>query len=464
MIFLKDCIPSSTASSILMHHWQFLTQLWTKLQQPGLMTTLARGASTALIIQGLGVGINYSTQVFLARWLGVSEYGTYEYVVTIATVLGLLAGLGLSSTVLRFVSEYSTEYSTRQNWSHLRGIIWSSWGQTLVAGLAIGLVSIGVLLSLGSSISLILGMGLIPLFALAKIQLEMVRGVKRIALGYAPFFVLYPLLLLGFGLIWVALHQPLDSPIAVTLTIGALMLVLVGQFSLFLRHLPAQIHRVQPTFALRQWLGMSLPLLFIDSSYMILRYTDTLMLGAFGGPHEVGLYSAALKTADWVNFILASVNAIAAPMFASLYVQGDLKGLQRLVSTIARWMFYPAFGVAIGLVVFAEPILGLFGPEFLAAKWAMVALIVGQLVNVGAGSVGYLLLMTGHHYPCAIVVGCSAVVNILLNLVGIPVWGGLGAALATAFSMSLWNVWLHRLVVKYSGVNPSIVTALRMQV
>ncbi|MEO1131876.1 MAG: polysaccharide biosynthesis C-terminal domain-containing protein, partial [Cyanobacteria bacterium J06639_1] len=174
---------------------------------------------------------------------------------------------------------------------------------------------------------------------------------------------------------------------------------------------------------------------------------------------EVGLYSAALKTSSWVPFILLAVNAVAAPLMASLFAQGDRQGLQQLVSTIARWMFYPAFATAIGLVIFAEPILRLFGAEFVAAKGALIALVLGQLVNVGAGSVGYLLTMTGHQTETARVVGVTALMNLMLNWIGIRYFGIVGAALATALAMATWNVWLYCLVVRKLNVRPSILDA-----
>lgn len=431
--------------------------------QQSVLKTLARGASIALITQSLGVGVTYLMQILFARWLGASEYGVYEYVITISTVLGFLAGLGLPSVALRFISEYTV----KQDWAHLQGVIWGSWRQNVLTGFVVALSGTGLLLWLNRSsplphlTSLILGMWLVPLIALMKLQLEMVRAMRRIALAYAPSLVVYPLLLLMGICVWRQQHPALQSDTVLAIALWTLLIILAVQFLLFLHGLPAAVKQVRPMYALRQWLLMALPLLFIDGSFLVLNQTDTLMIGAWINPAAVGLYSAALKTAAWVNFILASVNAIAAPLFAALYAQNKRDELQHVVSTIARWMFYPALAVAIGLILFAEPILGLFGTEFVAAKWTMIALIVGQLVNVGAGSVGYLLNMTGHHNQCAFVVGCSALLNIVLNLIGIPLLGVLGAAIATAISMSVWNIWLNRLVVKYLGVNPSIVAALK---
>lgn len=88
-------------------------------------------------------------------------------------------------------------------------------------------------------------------------------------------------------------------------------------------------------------------------------------------------------------------------------------------------------------------------------------LILGQLVNVGSGSVGYLLLMTGHQSQAALVMSVTAIVNIVLNLVMIHWFGIFGAGLATALSLVLWNVWLHAIVVKRLNVHPSILAVFR---
>lgn len=434
-----------------------------KLQQSGLLKPLVRGASAALITQTVSVGITYLSQILFARWMGAVEFGVFEYVSTISLVLGFVGGLGLSSVALRFIAEYSVQ----QDWGRLRGVIWGSWWQTVLTSTGLAIMGTALLWwrntqsPIDHFAALLLGLWAVPLVALMKLQLEMGRAVRRISLAYAPSLVVYPLMLLTGTVIWVWLNQRLTSAVALGISLWTMLSVLAIQLLLFWQGLTAEIHKAAPVYAIRQWLQIALPLLFIDGSFMVLNQTDTLMIGTMLNLESVGIYSAAFKTAGWVNFILASVNAIAAPMFAALYAQGKQAELQHLVSTVARWIFYPALAVAIGLILFAEPILGLFGAEFTAAKWAMMVLVIGQLVNVGAGSVGYLLNMTGHHNQCAFVVGCSAVLNIGLNWIGIPVLGILGAALATAVSMSLWNIWLNRLVVKHLEIDPSIVAALR---
>jgi O-antigen/teichoic acid export membrane protein len=408
----------------------------------------------------------YGSQVLLARWLGTAAYGVYDYALAMGIFWAFIAELGLPTAVLRFISIYKAQ----SDWAHLRGIIWGSWWQTLILGFITSLCGTGILLWLNAAhglgaytIPLTLGIWTIPTVALMSLQKEIIRAFEQIILSYGPSLILQPLLLIGMVVIW-QLWRELTSAVAMVLSLLSAFLTLALQWLLFQPTLNLQIRRAKPAYEIAQWWKAALPLMLFSGSFMVLSQTDTLMIGVFLSAKQVGLYSAALKTSCWVPFILAAVNAISAPLIASLYAQGDRQGLQQLVSTIARWMFYPALATAIGLMVFAEPVLQLFGPEFVAARGVLLILSLGQLVNVGAGSVGYLMTMTGHQNQSAMVMGVTALVNVILNLIGIHLGGIVGVAMATAFSLALWNVWLYLLVVQELGVRPSILDAFRGQI
>jgi O-antigen/teichoic acid export membrane protein len=429
---------------------------------PDLLKTLARGAGSALIVQLLSAGLNYGIQILIAQWIGVSQYGVYDFATTLGIFLAFPAALGFPSAILRFIPEYIA----KQDWGRLRGIVLSSWLLTLVASLFVAIAGTFILLwlnryrNLEDITALIIGIWAVPFIALAVLQQQMARGLQKIILAFAPYAIVYPLVLFIILLIWNISHN-LNAQSLLILSAFSLFVVTTGQFLILARKFPKEINYIRPHYAINEWWKIALVLIFLDGSNMILSQTDTLMIGSILDAKAVGIYSAAYKTSLWVNFLLTSINSISAPLFAQLYVKKDMAGLQKLVSTSVRWMFFPALMLSLGLIVFAEPVLKLFGDEFIAAKWTLVALILGQLVNVGTGSVGYLLMMTGHQNQSAVVMGISALVNLILNLIGIYWLGILGAALATAFSLMLWNLWLHRLVVKYLGIYPSIIAAMR---
>jgi O-antigen/teichoic acid export membrane protein len=175
----------SSLGEYKMKLWQTLNQLRDKLRQPGVYSTIARGAAAALAIQILNIGISYTVNVLLARWMGISDYGIFQYASTICFVLAFVAGFGVSGAVLRFIPEYTV----KQDWQHLRGILQSSWIQTLVVSVIISgcstiwLLWQNTLFEVKNLMSLLLGIWGVPLLALFRLQQDIARALRKIILA-----------------------------------------------------------------------------------------------------------------------------------------------------------------------------------------------------------------------------------------------------------------------------------------
>jgi O-antigen/teichoic acid export membrane protein len=187
---------------------------------------------------------------------------------------------------------------------------------------------------------------------------------------------------------------------------------------------------------------------------------DVVIVGAARGARDAGIYAAASKTASLVAFVIVAVNAAAAPLFATLWAQGRREDLQRLVGRLAQMIFWPSLAICAGIAVLAGPLLALFGSGFVAARGALLVLLVGQLVNAAAGSVGYLLTLTGHHGVATRALGVSAVGSIALTAIGASAFGLVGAAAGSAAGFLVWNVLLYRLVVARLGIHASILASI----
>jgi len=419
---------------------------------------LARDAAVALTIQVAGVVITYLVQVFLARWMGKTEYGIYEYVVSWSLLLAIPAGIGLPITVLRFIPEYRV----KQSWGYLRGILRSSLIITLLASLLLCIGTGGILLSVNHyhsfvyGIPLLVGIGLIPLQAFVNLQIETARAMEDVPLAYLPSKVIWPLLVLGGGFLLFGRGYELTSlPIIVTSSL-ALLIAVLFQFWILSRKVAKNVEPATPVYDYSKWLKVALSLLLLQGSYLILNQTDIVMVGSLIGPDASGIYNAAVKTALWVSFVLEMINIVAAPAFTILYTQGDMEGLQKVVANVTTWIFIPSVLIALGLTIFTQPILSVFGPDFLDASLSLQILTLGQVINALCGSVGFLLMMTGYQDKAVVVMCSSALLNIVLNWILIPRFGIIGAAIATSFTMALWNIWLCIVVVKHLGINPTI--------
>src|SRR6202035_1866267 len=109
--------------------------------------------------------------------------------------------------------------------------------------------------------------------------------------------------------------------------------------------------------------------------------------------------------------------------------------------TLTKWILGLTFPLALVIIVFAVPLMRIFGPDFVVGWPVLVIGAIGQLVNCGVGSVGYLLLMAGNQRRLIraqfVVVGIAVLVNITL----IPTLGIVGAALAAAGANVAGNLW-----------------------
>lgn len=419
---------------------------------------LVKDVKVALIIKLTGLFLTYLVQVFLARWMGKTEYGIYEYVISWSLLLAVPAGLGLPHTVLRLISEYRV----KQDLGRLGGIIRGSLFLTVLASFLVCLASTGVILLLNHYLSfayatpLLIGIWLVPLQALVLLLLEMARGMKDITLAYAPSQIVWPILLLLGGLFFWQRNHNLGSITTIELAMVMLAIALLFQLWLLWGKLNAEVEETAPVYSYREWVSIALVLLLQAGFQIILSQTDIVMVGSAIGPEEAGVYSAAVKTATWVSFVLQTVNIVVAPVFTTLYTKGDRQGLQKLVSTVTVWIFWSSLAIAATLIAFAGPVMGIFGSEFVVATWQLKILVVGQLVNALCGSVGYLMIMTGHQNKAVVVYGYTALINVVLNGILIPMLGSIGAAIATSLTLALWNIWLSALVVKYVGIYPSV--------
>jgi O-antigen/teichoic acid export membrane protein len=419
--------------------------------------SLSRGALVSFGIRVAGTGLLYVLHVLLARWMNTGGYGTYVFAISWTSFLAQFGKLGLPSAALRFVPEYRTN----QEPALLHGFLQTSRGLILVgtSGLTLLAAAVALLVPTGdwSLTALLVGFALTPLMGIFSFETQVLRALDRFAWSYAPNYVLRPLAIGGVagGLLW---WTGTISPLSVLLCTGAVLLALVLVQQWGVRStLDAFLSTVERRP--RRWLGVALPLLLTSGSQLIVSKTDIFLIGILINSEEVGIYFAAMRTAQVVTFFTFAADAVAAPQISRLY-HGDSDHLQETVSSLAHWYFWPTLGVALGLTVLAGPILSLFGAEFTAGVPILLVLVIAFVVGAAMGPQLYLLNLTGHERSSAYIFGVCAALNVGLNLAGIALYGAFGAALATATALIVRNLWIRQRVVALTGIAPSVFSAI----
>lgn len=190
----------------------------------------------------------------------------------------------------------------------------------------------------------------------------------------------------------------------------------------------------------KQIISISYPMFWSNAMFVLINWTDTLMLGVFSTEADVGIYNAAFKISNLVAVPLYVITSIAAPKFATKYASGDYVGLAKIINQSTSIIFVLTLPIFLVIAIFPYYFLQILGASFVAGVPILVILIVGQFFKSFCGSTDYLLQMTGHEKVFQRIILSAMVVNVLLNLILIPNFGSYGAAIANSCTIIYWNL------------------------
>lgn len=189
------------------------------------------------------------------------------------------------------------------------------------------------------------------------------------------------------------------------------------------------------------FLKQSFPMMLSGVVLVFLGWADTFVLGIYESNDTIGIYNVALKIATLTSFSLQAINSILAPKLAKFFNDKNHVEFRKIITFATRINFFITLLVVLLLVIFHKFILGLYGEEFLAGSSILLILCVGQLINSLSGSVGLIMQMTGLQKVYQNIVLVALAINIVLNFILTPIYGAIGAAIATFVSMAFWNIY-----------------------
>lgn len=423
----------------------------TRLRRLASSSPLARGSALVLSIHVATGVVRFLTQVLFARWGGAGAYGAYTYAFGWTQILARPAGLGLTLSVLRYVPEYSQQ----ERWGLLRGLLRRGVQITALSGALFSAAGIGVVLLVGGSSTLVLGMALICAVALVTLMREVTRGTQRVGLAYG-IGDLAPMAITLVAAVALAATGRLTGEEMVIATGIGFALAFAVQWVVVRRTLPsAYAAEVRPTYDLAHWFNLSVPLWFVSIFTLVINQADLLVLGALEAPAEVGVYAAGSKSAFLVSFALAAVGAVLAPQIVRHHAAGDMEALRAAVRSGTRLIVGPSLAIGGLLLLWPDLVLAAFGGGFEDAEPILRILVIGQLFNAFAGPAGYVLLLTGAQRTVAKVYGVAAAVQVASLLVAVPAHGTQGAAVATAATVSVANCVLYATMRRRLGAMES---------
>jgi O-antigen/teichoic acid export membrane protein len=304
--------------------------------------------------------------------------------------------------------------------------------------------------------------GLLVLSGFTTFFGQILAGYKDIALRTiitnfisSPLNIILGVLFLaaGMGLRGYVLAQTVSAALVLVLLIAATWKLTPGAA----RHFAAKAWRVES-----EVLWFSAAVFGVSMLEFLLAQADKIMLGIFLDVRQVGIYAIAGALVGFVPVALQSVNQIFSPTIADLHARGERVLLGRLFQTLTKWIIGLTLPMAFVMIVDAKPLMRLFGPAFEAGWIVLILGTLGQLINAGVGSVGYLLLMSGNQRRLIRVQAIMAVFVIVATAGLVRPFGIVGVAMAAALTNAITNYLNLREVRAALGISPYNRTYLRL--
>jgi Membrane protein involved in the export of O-antigen and teichoic acid len=350
---------------------------------------------------------------------------------------------------------FRTHLSGKNDHQRMFGTIVMAIGATSGLGLALVLLVFGfqsVLTNSAVNDPLSVGLLLI-LITLSPMQAldNLFQNLMAVfAKPHAIFFrrcILGPCLKLAAVVLVIATHSNVYVLAACYLTVGILGVSLCGLMLyqvLQRQNLLSCVSLSALHMPVREIFKFSIPLFTTDFT-LVLRITLVVMLlEHFRGTGEVAAFSAVIHIANLNSVVMESFRFLFIPEISRLFAKKDHSGINNMYWQSAIWITlvsFPVFAVCFSL---AEPVTVLvFGDRYVQSGIILMLLSVGYYFNAATAFNTYTLEVYGKIRFIVLANVLAAIIGLALSLWLIPLYGAIGAAIATSSIFIAHNLLNH---------------------
>ncbi len=367
--------------------------------------------------------------IWVARYLGVEQFGILSYCVAFALLFRPMAMFGLTGICVREIVKFPKEKNE---------ILGSAFTLSLVAGILAFLVVVNLIAVLKPdepvycAIVSIVGFGLIffsfeifDYWFQAKVNAKPVVAARTIVLILSACVKAVGILLHASVVFfaWVNLAELMFT--------GTALLIAYTRCGFKLTDLKVRFKWIKKLFH-DAW-----PLALSGIAATIYLRIDKIMLGDMLGAGDVGLYTAATRLAEVWYFLPVCIMSSLYPAVIKSIENKSLNTNKRM-QQIYNMMTLMGYLVGVVTTLFAAPLVTLlFGPEYGPSAQVLTLYVwSGIFVNIAMGKAAWLKAMnyTKIQFVSTVI---GAVINVVLNLIFIRKYGVIGAAWATIISYSI---------------------------
>jgi len=402
---------------------------------------IVRGAGIVFAGTIISMLFWFLNAVVVARFFSTAEYGVFNLALTILNIAFIITMLGFPSSLPREVAFYREKEPSK------------------IGSLILTALVIVSLISLAVTSFLVFGSTYIARI-FNENRLSYALKIISLALPFSALIGTFVAISQGFGRVRERVYfQNIAFPLLLfTLIVFGIIVLKVPFIYVFVAYVIAQIITfsilVIDIFRLRlfelgsidlklgkELIRFSIPLMLTGIAGYVMTWTDTLMLGYFKTSEVVGLYNAAAPLARILPIFSNSAGFIYPSLITILYAQEKIEEIKKVYQVLTKWLFLVTLPLFTTLFLFPEVVIALFfGSEYLPASQALRILSLGFMFHALLGLNWWNLIVIKESKFIMYSTLISAILNVILNALLIPIYGIEGAAIATTLSYFVVNI------------------------
>jgi len=422
--------------------------------------------SSYIILLGALAGKFLGTinQVLLARILGPADYGLFSLALTIIEISTVFILMGAKSGVVRFISEYTRKKDQIGVTSTIIqvGILILSVSAIVVT--IFDVVLKNIFLKYFSVSIIIILLIIIPFNSLSSFLNAIIQGHR-----ITKYNVISNQFIKRIARICVFVGLFFFCSLKLTGALIALLVSLIITFSYLLYSINKNIISFKTVIlspkrnVLKDIVFYSLPLAFSAYILLLFNYIDVFSLTYFKTSYDLGIYKAAFGVSAFIGLIPHSFTYMFFPTAVSLFHNNKVNEAFAIYSSITKISFFISLVVVFFILLNGHLLINiLYGDRFSDSYILLIFLGIGHFIVYATGPTGSMLNAADKTKLTMVCNIFGAVMNLLLNIPMILIFGTMGVAISTALSIVSRNILTVYFVKKYIGIFPYNIEYLKI--
>lgn len=370
----------------------------------------------------------------LTRTLSTGDYGTLSLLMVTLTLTTSFANLGLQHSAVRFYSQFQTRkpaaISTYYSTLFFATLIFAA-AVAFIYFTALNLRILPTTIVTDSYLHLFLLLSLlIPIRSLLGLCTQFLRAHQKTK-SFLSFSILLRYTSVTFSLFFLLyIIKNLYGFFCGIILSNIIAFIIFKKF--FFSGITFSFKTFSKQF-LKECLYYSLPLLFVEFGHTILSLGDRYLLQYYLGPVQLGIYAAGYNVTTYVTEAAITPFRIAgAPLYFDIWTTAGEKATKTFLSESLNYLLMFLIPIAFGFTAISEDLISLLASSKYQQAHIIVPWVITGLLIYGTRIVFDAPLYIYKKTHCLLLLMLfSCVSNVTFNIILIPKYGILGAAIST---------------------------------